>query len=88
VKAVELAEDYEQLKKTADAIAEAMEETKKQLLLYAVKDQNKVGNLHIAKILTKGSVDYSKIEALKSIDLEQYRKPTKESYRITVDKET
>jgi putative phage-type endonuclease len=85
-KAIELAEDYEQLKKTADQIAEAMEETKSQLLLYAVKDQNKIANLYIAKILTKGIVDYSKIEALKSVNLDDYRKEPKVSYRITVDK--
>ncbi len=42
----------------------------------------KIGSIKVQKILRKGNVDYSRIEMLKTLDLEQYRKPSSESWRI------
>ncbi len=42
----------------------------------------KIGDLRVQKVRRKGHVDYSQIEALSGIDLEAYRKPTIESWRI------
>lgn len=39
----------------------------------------------IQKIFRRGNVDYSKIEALKNIDLEDYRKESSEYWKITKD---
>jgi putative phage-type endonuclease len=41
--------------------------------------------LKITKVTRKGNVDYSKVSALKGVDLEEYRKPASVSYRITDD---
>jgi len=38
--------------------------------------------LKLSPIPTKGSIDYSKIEILKEIDLEQYRKPSSIRWRV------
>ena len=41
------------------------------------------GNLKITKEERKGAVDYSKVPELKDVDLEQYRKKSSTSWRIT-----
>jgi putative phage-type endonuclease len=40
----------------------------------------------LTKVMSKGKIDYSKIEELKEIDLEKYRGKPTESYRITAIK--
>lgn len=82
--ALGLAADYERLKKMADQIAIEMEETKERLLKYAIKDKIRIANLNIAKILTKGTVDYKKIPELKNVDLDLYRGEPRVSYRISL----
>lgn len=60
-----------------------VEESRKKLIALA-NDQNCTGfGLSICQITKKGNVDYGKIEALKGIDLEQYRKPPTTSWRIS-----
>lgn len=83
--ATTLAEEYAQLVKVHKELEEEIERTKEALLKFCTKDETRISKLNIKKILTKGSVDYSKIEALKNIDLEQFRKEPRISYRITVD---
>ena len=46
-----------------------------------------IGNLKLCRIEKKGSIDYEKIELLKTIDLEQYRKPPSVSWRLALMKE-
>jgi hypothetical protein len=43
----------------------------------------KIGDLKIQKVIRQGSVDYSQIEALKGIDLNQYRKPPIVTWRAS-----
>ena len=40
------------------------------------------GGIILQKVLRKGPVDYSKVEALQGVNLEPYRKPASESYRL------
>ena len=36
----------------------------------------------VSKVVVKGSIDYSLVEELKGVDLEKYRKPNIESWRV------
>lgn len=46
--------------------------------------QNAKGyGIRLTKVMRKGSVDYKAVPMLKGVDLEAYRKPSNESYRIT-----
>jgi putative phage-type endonuclease len=45
--------------------------------------RSKVGSLKIQKVVRKGTVDYDKIEVLRDLDLEPYRKAPIETWRIT-----
>jgi len=49
------------------------------------KNANLKGSgVSISKCIRKGNVDYGKIDALKDIDLEQYRKPSSEYYKVLI----
>lgn len=64
------------------------EDIHRNILISLSDGQSCQGNgIRISKTLTKGRVDYSKIEALKEIDLEQYRGKPVLSYRFTEVKE-
>lgn len=64
---------------------EQEEEEDKNLLISLSKGSNtRGGGISICQISRKGNVDYTKIPVLKGIDLEQYRKPTTNSWRINV----
>lgn len=53
-----------------------------QLIALCDGQTSKGGGLKIMKVTTKGSVDYSAIPELKDMDLEKYRKPSRESWRF------
>ena len=59
------------------------ENLRKQLIFLSGHVNSRGGGLSLCQVRRKGSVDYSKIELLKQIDLEQYRKPETTSWRIT-----
>lgn len=63
--------------------AEELEKICREGLLFLSGDKScKGGGIRVSKIFAKGAVDYSKIEALKSIDLEPYRKPSTMRWRV------
>ena len=45
----------------------------------------KGGGIKLQKIIRKGNVDYSKIEILKGVDIENYRKPPIQSWRLSIE---
>ena len=60
----------------------------KYCLIEAANGRNVKGNRSkFTKVITKGRVQYDKIEALKDIDLEQYRGEDVTSFRITLNKD-
>ena len=70
----------------------ALIETKIDQISNSLKDR--AGNKNVisfgCKIQTisrKGSVDYKKIDTLKNVDLEQYRKPSSTYQKISYEKE-
>lgn len=76
---------------------EVWKQTKAEIKLLEAKDEllrdtiikmcdgqsSECNGVRVAKTLTKGRIDYSKIEALKDIDLEVYRSRPTTSYRFT-----
>lgn len=65
-----------------------LEACKKRILELA-KDHPALrgGGIQITGYSVKGAIDYASIEALKFIDLEKYRKPSRQQFKITIKKE-
>lgn len=63
---------------------EAREEALRNELIAMCNGESSQGNgVRVSKQITKGRVDYSKIDVLKNIDLEKYRGKNVTSYRFT-----
>jgi len=60
-----------------------LENLRKQLIFLSGHENCRGAGLSICQVTRKGNIDYSKIEALKDIDLEKYRKPEIVTWRIT-----
>jgi len=77
-----LAQRYVYLKGVFDQYDQELTEVR-QALIYEAKGNSSEGSgIKIIKSNRKGNVDYAKIPELKEIDLEQYRKPSIETWRI------
>jgi putative phage-type endonuclease len=62
--------------KELQALANDAVEKSEARIKEVIGERNVIGNgLRITQVERKGSIDYAKIEALKQLDLEQYRKP-------------
>ena len=60
-----------------------IEESLRNEIIYLCEDKNTKGSgVSVSKISRKGNVEYNKIPELKNIDLEQYRKPEINCWRI------
>lgn len=85
-------EDNEEWIETAQAYLEAEEkllkweqevkELRSKLEDIAGGSNASGAGITLQKVLRKGTVDYTKIELLKGLDLEPYRKPSSEAYRL------
>ncbi len=62
------------------------EELRKQLVFLSGESNTKGAGISLCQVQRKGLINYSKIEALKSMDLEPYRGPSSSSWRITREK--
>lgn len=72
--------------KTLDEIGKLevdLENLRKQLIFLSGHANSRGGGLSLSQVRRKGNVDYSKIDVLKDVDLEQYRKPETTAWRIT-----
>ncbi len=74
------ADDYEKAGK------KQKDEIRKQMIEYSDGLNTKGTRSKFTKVITKGRVDYSKIEILKDFDLEPYRGEDTISYRLTMEK--
>lgn len=59
------------------------EELRDQLVFLSGGSSSRGAGLSLCQVSRKGLLDYSRIPELKNIDLEQYRKPSTTSWRIT-----
>jgi len=68
--------------------AEQLEETLKQELISLSGSHSSMGGgIKLSKVVRKGIIDYSKIEAITNLDLEPYRKPSSEYWKIIIENE-
>ena len=58
------------------------EEVRKQLIFLSGESNTKGAGISLCQIQRKGNVDYSKIPELRGVDVEKYRKPAINSWRI------
>jgi putative phage-type endonuclease len=80
--AIEMAKRYRYVMYELERFESQKENLRQQLILKAEGRSVIVDDLKIMKIPRRGNVDYSKIECLKALDLNQYRKPMTVSWRI------
>lgn len=59
------------------------EDLRKQLIFLSGESNTKGAGISLCQVQRKGNIDYSKIECLKGVDLEPYRKGSINSWRIT-----
>jgi putative phage-type endonuclease len=59
------------------------EELRRQLIFLSGESNSKGAGISLCQIQKKGNVDYSKIECLKDIDLDKYRKSSSSYWKIT-----
>lgn len=78
---------YEDIGLLIDNFQEIREDIKERLIEACNGANSIIGNLRISRIERKGNIDYEKIELLKTLDLEQYRKPPSVSWRLAPAKE-
>jgi|SRR5271166_771846 len=64
-------------------LEEEEEQLRRQLIFLSGECATKGGGVSLCSYQRKGNVDYTKIPVLKNLDLEQFRKPTTTSWRIT-----
>lgn len=61
------------------------EEEIKELLIAASNGINSIGGgVQLEKVKKKGSIDYSRIDHLKEVDLEQYRRDSIEYWKVSI----
>lgn len=77
---VQLAKEWIQLSKIEDR----KDEIRKRLIDLSGKSNSMGAGIKLSKIPRKGTVDYKSIPELNGLNLEKYRKPTIETYRIGV----
>jgi putative phage-type endonuclease len=81
------AEAYLETKLFADQSRKALEEAKERLVALTTHSNETGGGVTVTRYWRKGSIDYSRVIELASIDLERYRGAPKEEVRVcTVNK--
>lgn len=84
--AVEAAIAYEEISAEIEQLERTKETIKKNLLRYATKDKNIIGNLLITKCVRQGMIQYSKIPGYDSSQYEQYRGEPVEYFKISQER--
>lgn len=83
---IDMANRWTKVRQEIERLEQEEEGYRNALIDLANKQNSQGGGIRLQKIIRKGAVDYSKIPELKGIDLEQYRKRSSESYRLSVVK--
>jgi putative phage-type endonuclease len=82
-----VAEAYRNTKAAIEQKELELKELETKIKEYAKKNSISYGSCNgitVQKIIKQGNVDYSKIESIKGINLDPYRKPATEYYKINV----
>ncbi len=76
---------YKEISSAIENLEVEKEKIRNKLVEIAGDNNIKGSGIHVCRIERKGNIDYSSIEILRDIDLDQYRKPSSTSWRITID---
>lgn len=74
---------YKDLSSSIEKLQAELTESKTKILASMKNSRSRIGDLKVQKVIRKGTIDYSKIEELKKVDLEAYRKEPVISWRFT-----
>lgn len=74
---------WKSIKDSIKSLEKEEEDLRKQLIFLSGESNTKGAGISLCQVQRKGNVDYSKIPELKGVDLDQYRKETISSWRIT-----
>lgn len=80
-----LVKQWQYAKTDLDCSIDMERMAREKLIKASLSNSSKGFGVKVQKIMRKGSVKFSEIPALQGIDLDQYRKPASESWRITLD---
>jgi len=81
---IELMDDYYKVKTQLGVLKDAEEKIKEDLIRITKGKNTKSSNGRLTRSVCKGQVDYKTVVELIGVDLEPYRKPPCEKWRITV----
>lgn len=77
-------ENYKDYKKGMEYLQQELDERKNRLIYLANNRSAKGSGIKLTKSIRKGNVDYSKVVELIGVDLEPYRKPSYETWMVTI----
>lgn len=80
---IEMANQYLEIVQRQEDLEMEKSSLRQKLINGCTHSSNKVGKVHIKKVIRKGIVDYAKIVEEYKIDQEKYRKNSIESWRIS-----
>jgi putative phage-type endonuclease len=84
----ELVAEYKEVKAELDILKQCEEGLRDKLIEAADKRNSQGLGLRLTRSVAKGQVDYKLVPELIGVDLEAYRKPSCEKWRITLKEET
>jgi putative phage-type endonuclease len=84
----ELVEEYKEVKHELDILKECEEAVRDKIIELAEKKNSVGSGIKLTKMFVKGRVDYDVIPELIGVNLDPYRKPTCEKWRISIIHET
>lgn len=78
----DLVEQYDHLTQAIELATEQKKEVLSQIIIKCGEKESVINGRKLQKIIRKGNVDYSKIKALKGIDLEAYRRKSSAFWKL------
>jgi len=84
----DLASRYHEVVYLMNELGEEKEFLESQFILFSEGKNARGHGIVLSNVTRKGTVDYKSIPEIKSIDLEQYRKPSSSYWRVTADKKS
>jgi len=83
IDASDLIEQYDMLKTNIELAEQEKKDVLQKIVMICGSKETVIDGRTLKKIIRKGNVDYSKIEELKTIDLEAYRKKSSAYWMLT-----
>jgi putative phage-type endonuclease len=81
---VEAAAAYIEAKRAADQVLRTLDDAKGKLIALTSHSSEAGGGVTVTRYWRKGSIDYTKIEELRTMNLDRYRGASKEETRVSI----